>query len=90
MDATVQVRQRGTHTLPADLRKKYGVWPGDTYYIVDLEGVFVLTPLAPTVPQLAYEIEKMRLEADLSIDELLVGLREERERIYVERYEVSL
>ena len=89
MDATIQVRQHGALTLPADLRKKYGIRPGDTFHVVDLDGVFVLTPLAPMVPQLAHEIEKMRLEAGLSIDDLLAGLAEQRERIYVERYEVN-
>ena len=38
------------------------------------------------VPELAREIEKIRMEAGLSIDDLLVGLREQRERYYVEHY----
>lgn len=86
MDSAVQVRQRGTFTLPADLREKYGIRPGDTYRVVDLDGIFVLTPLVPMIPELAREIEKIRMEAGLSIDDLLVGLREQRERYYVERY----
>ena len=86
MDSTVQVRQRGTFTLPADLREKYGIRPGDTYRVVDLDGIFVLTPLVPMVPELAREIEKIRIEAGFSIDDLLVGLREQRERYYVEHY----
>ena len=86
MDSTVQVRQRGTFTLPADLREKYGIRPGDTYRVVDLDGIFVRTPLVPRGPELAREIEKIRMEAGLSIDDLLVGLREQRERYYVEHY----
>jgi len=86
MDSTVQVRQRGTFTLPADLREKYGIRPGDTYRVVDLDGIFVLTPLVPMVPELAREIEKIRMEAGLSIDDLLIGLREQRERYYAEHY----
>lgn len=86
MDSTVQMRQRGTFTFPADLREKYRIRPGDTYRVVDLDGIFVLTPLVPMVPELAREIEKIRIEAGLSIDELLVGLREQREQYYVERY----
>ena len=35
MEATVQVRQRGTLTLPSELREKYGIQPGDTFRIVD-------------------------------------------------------
>jgi bifunctional DNA-binding transcriptional regulator/antitoxin component of YhaV-PrlF toxin-antitoxin module len=83
--ATIQVRQRGTLTLPAQLRKKYGLQPGDTYRLVDLNGTMVLTSMVPMVPELAREIERMRLEACLSIEELLVSLREQRERYHVER-----
>jgi AbrB family looped-hinge helix DNA binding protein len=86
MEATVQVRQRGTLTLPAELREKYGIQPGDTFRLVDLDGTMVLTPMVPMVPELAREIERMRLEAGLSIDELLVSLREQRERYNVERH----
>ena len=86
MEATVQVRQRGTLTLPAELREKYGIRPGDTFRLVDLDGVFVLTPMVPMVPELAREIEKARLEAGLSVEELLNGLREQREQYYQETY----
>ena len=44
MEATVQVRQRGTLTLPAELHENYGIEPGDTFRLVDLDGIFVLTP----------------------------------------------
>ena len=86
MEATIQVRQRGTLTLPADLRDKYGIRPGDTFRLVDLDGIFVLTPMVPMVPELAREIERARLEAGLSIEELLQGLRERREEYYQEEY----
>lgn len=44
MEATVQVRQRGTLMLPAELHENYGIEPGDTFRLVDLDGIFVLTP----------------------------------------------
>jgi AbrB family looped-hinge helix DNA binding protein len=86
MEATVQVRQRGTITLPAELRDRYGIRPGDTFRLIDLDGIFVLTPMVPMVPELAREIERLRLEAGLSVEELLVTLREQRERYYQEHY----
>ena len=86
METTVQVRQRGTLTLPAELREKYGIKPGDTFRLVDLDGIFVLTPMVPMVPELAREIERLRQEAGLSVEELLTGLREQRERYHLERY----
>ena len=82
MDTTIQVRQRGTMTLPAELREKYGIREGDTFRLVDLDGIFVLTPMTPMVPELAREIERMRLEAGLSTAELLSALREQREKYH--------
>jgi AbrB family looped-hinge helix DNA binding protein len=83
-EATVQIRQRGTLTLPAELREKYGIQPGDTYRLVDLDGILILTPMVPMVPELAREIERMRQDAGLSVEELLVALREQREQYHIE------
>ena len=86
MDITVQVRQRGSLTLPADLRERYGIEPGDTFRLLDLDGIFVLTPMTPMVPELAREIERARVEAGLDTAELLKALREERARYVAEKY----
>ncbi len=51
-----------------------------------MDGVFVLTPMVPMIPELAREIEKARLEAGLSIEDLLQGLREQRQRYTQEKY----
>lgn len=75
---TIQVRQRGSLTLPITLREKYGIKTGDSFQLVDLDGIFVLTPMTPMVPELAREIEKFREEAGISTEELLHGLREQR------------
>lgn len=86
MDATIQVRQRGTLTLPAGLRERYGIKEGDTFRLVDLDGIFVLTRMVPLVPELAREIEEARLEAGLSMEEMLEGLREQRALYVAEKY----
>ncbi|MGD8904233.1 MAG: hypothetical protein PVH95_08900 [Anaerolineae bacterium] len=49
----------------------------------------MLTPMVTMVPELAREIERARNEAGLSIEELLVNLREQRERYYTDHYESS-
>jgi hypothetical protein len=68
------------------LRTKYNISAGDTFRLVDLDGIFILTPMAPIVPELAREIERARIEAGLTIEELLAGLRQQRERYYQEKY----
>lgn len=86
MELTLQVRERGVLTLPAELREKYGIRPGDILRLVDLDGLFVLTPMAPIVPELAYEIERLRREAGLTTEDVLQALREQRARYHAERY----
>lgn len=86
MEATIQVRKRGVLTLPSDLRDKYTIQEGDTFRLVDVDGIFVLTPMVPMVPELAREIERIRQEAGVSMEELLQGLRQERERYSQEKY----
>ena len=87
MDATIQVRDRGVLTLPADIREKYGIQPGDTFRLVDLDGIFVLTPMVPMVSELAREIERARIEAGFSTEEVLRTLRDQRERYHREQYD---
>jgi AbrB family looped-hinge helix DNA binding protein len=85
-DQAVQVRKRGVVTLPAELREKYDIQEGDTFRLVDLDGVFVLTRMVNLVPELAQEIERFRLEAGLTTKELLERLREQRERYHAEAH----
>jgi AbrB family looped-hinge helix DNA binding protein len=85
MVETVQIRQRGSLTLPASIRKRYNIQPGDSFRILDLDGILVFTPMVPMVPELAREIERARIEAGLSIDEMLSTLREQRERYSTEK-----
>jgi len=83
---TITLRQRGTLTLPAELRQKYRLEEGEPLTLVDLDGVFILAPKAPLVPKLVAEIERLREEAGLSVEDLLEGLDEQRRRLYEERY----
>ena len=86
MDLTIQVRERGVVTLPAELREKYNIENGKIFRLVDLDGIFVFVPMVPMVPELANEIERIRLEAGLSLDELMEDLRKQRERYYTEKH----
>ncbi len=80
MDATIQVRQRGAVTLPIEFRERYNIQPGDTFRMVDVDGILVLTPMVPMVPELAREIERARDEAGMTITDMLAALRKEREK----------
>jgi bifunctional DNA-binding transcriptional regulator/antitoxin component of YhaV-PrlF toxin-antitoxin module len=77
-NTTIQLRERGVFTLPSKIRAKYRLEKGDALTVVDLDGALVLTPKASVVPKLAAEIERLREEAGLSLDDLLAGLPRQR------------
>ena len=68
--ATVQIRQRGTLTLPAKLRAKYRIDDGDSLTVLDLEGSILLAPKLAVVPKLAAEIDRLRRAAGLQVEDL--------------------
>lgn len=69
--STVQIRQRGTVTLPAKLRAKYHLDDGDSLTVLDLDGTILLSPKIPIVPKLAAEIVRLRRAAGLGVEDLL-------------------
>ena len=68
---TVQIRRRGTLTLPARLRTKYRLDDGDSLTVLDLDGTILLSSKVPIVHKLAAEIERMRQNAGLTVNDLL-------------------
>lgn len=77
--AIVQLRQRGVLTLPRNVREKYRLAEGDPLTLIDLDGVLLLSPKLSVIPKLTAEIERLRREAGLSVDDLLAGLPRQRE-----------
>ena len=84
---TIQVRKKGTITLPVDLRAKYGVDEGAVFTLIDLgDGSFLLTPRISQVNRLGDRVAELLDAENVSLDDLLNTLDEERERYYQERY----
>jgi bifunctional DNA-binding transcriptional regulator/antitoxin component of YhaV-PrlF toxin-antitoxin module len=67
---TIKIRKRGVVTLPAKLLAKYGLRDGDPVTIVDLDGVFLITPRVLTVPRLARGLERSRRTRGLRLTDL--------------------
>lgn len=77
----MQIRARGTLTLPRGIRERYGLAEGDPLTLVDLDGALVISPKIGLVPKLAAEIEKLRQERGISVEDLRSGVAEERKRL---------
>jgi len=77
---TVQIGQRGVVTLPKELRQSYNLRPGDSLTIIDLGGVFALSPRRSEVDALADRITQALTAKGETLETMLQTLREERER----------
>lgn len=77
---TVQVSQRGLVTLPKPLREAYRIREGDLLTLLDLGGVFVLSPRRSEVDRLADRLRDSLVEEGESLEGMLQALREARER----------
>ena len=84
---TVQMRGKGTITFPAKLRSKYKLQDGEVFTIIDLgEGTFLLKPMVSQVNKLSNQIAKRLKEENVTLDDLLQTLDEERKIYYQENY----
>lgn len=83
----VQIRSKGTLTLPVELRRKYHLAEGDIITLIDLgDGAMLLTSAVTEVDRLGDRVAQILAEEDISINELLHILEEERERYYTDHY----
>ncbi|MEW6360440.1 MAG: AbrB/MazE/SpoVT family DNA-binding domain-containing protein [Planctomycetota bacterium] len=76
----LQLAQRGVITIPKALRESYGLKPGDTFTLLDLGGVFVLSPRRSQIDAMADKIAAQWAEDGQTLETMLRVLREERER----------
>ncbi len=76
----LQIGQRGVMTFPKSWREQYRIKPGDQFTLLDIGGVFILTPVRTQIDTLADQITQSLVEQGESLENMLVTLREEREQ----------
>lgn len=85
--STIQIRAKGSMTLPMEFRRKYGLSEGDVYTLLDLgDGVFVLSPGVSLVEKPGDRIAQIMAEEGVTLDEILEALDQEREEYYRDHY----
>jgi bifunctional DNA-binding transcriptional regulator/antitoxin component of YhaV-PrlF toxin-antitoxin module len=75
---SLQVAQRGLITLPQAVRKAHDIRPGQEMTLVDLDGVFVLSPRPSQIGPLADELARQLGARGQSLESMLQALREVR------------
>ena len=76
----LQMAKRGVITIPKSLRDAYGLESGDALTLIDLGGVFVLSPRRSEIDTMADKIADQWTEDGETLASMLQALREERDR----------
>lgn len=83
----IQLRRKGILTLPISLRRKYGLDENDVFTLEDLgNGSFLLIPQVSEVARLGNRVAEVMAEEEVSLEDVLEALDEERENYYREHY----
>ena len=77
----IWLARRGSVTLPKSLRDAYKLQPGDELTLLDLEGVFVLSPRRSEVDVLAERIASALLSEGETLEGMLGALRDCRKSV---------
>jgi bifunctional DNA-binding transcriptional regulator/antitoxin component of YhaV-PrlF toxin-antitoxin module len=84
---TIQIRKKGTFTLPSNFRQKYGVEEGEIYSYIDLgEGSLLLKRKVSQVDKLSRRAAQILKEDNVTLEEILETLDEEHRKVYNEKY----
>jgi len=79
-ETTVQMTDRGVITLPKKLRDTYRLRGGANLTLLDLGGIFVLSPRSSQIDVLADQVAEQWAADGQTLESMLQALREERER----------
>lgn len=87
---TIQLRRKGTMTLPQELRRRYQFGEGDRFTLTDLgQGSILLTPGVSETARLIDEAAAAVAEQGVSLEALLETLDEERVGYYRDHFASS-
>ena len=75
---TIQLDQGGVLVLPKSLREAYDLQPGDSFTLLDLGGVFVISPHHSEIDIIADQISKELHDKGESLESMMGSLRKER------------
>ena len=83
----IQLRRKGTITLPMRLRRKYDLDENDVFTLEDLgDGSFLLIPQASNLARLGDRVAQVMAEQEVDLEDMLDALDEERKTYYREHY----
>jgi len=83
---TTEIKSRGQLTIPKKIRVMGYLEEGQVVSIIPVGDAVIITPKKLELDEARREIRKLLMASGLSAEDLLTGLREEREKLYQETY----
>jgi AbrB family looped-hinge helix DNA binding protein len=81
-----EIKARGQLTIPKKIRDLSHLEEGQVVSIIPVGDSLVITPRRLELDEARREIKKILKASQLSPEDLLTGLKEEREELYKEKY----
>jgi len=83
---TAEIKSRGQLTIPKKIRVMSRLEEGQIVSIIPVGDSVIITPKRLELDEARREIKRILKEAGMTSEDLLVGLKEEREKLYQRTY----
>ncbi len=83
---TAEIKSRGQLTIPKKIREMSRLEEGQVVSIIPVGDSVIITPKKLELDEARKEIKKILKASSLSLEDLLLGLEEEREKVYRQTY----
>jgi antitoxin PrlF len=83
------VQEKGQITIPAEIRKKWGLKKGDLVAFIETEGGVLISPQEVIASQALDQIGQILKEKGLTLEELIESGREIRGELIEEEYDLE-
>jgi AbrB family looped-hinge helix DNA binding protein len=84
---TTEIKSRGQLTIPKKIRIRGHLEEGQVVSIIPVGDSVIITPRRLELEEARREISKILKASGLSVEDLMTGLQEEREKLYQEAYD---
>lgn len=84
--STTEIKSRGQVTIPKKIRVTSHLEEGQVVSIIPVGDSVIITPKRLELEEARREVKKILKASGLSLEDLLAGLEEEREKLYRETY----
>ncbi|MDY7033587.1 MAG: AbrB/MazE/SpoVT family DNA-binding domain-containing protein [Thermodesulfobacteriota bacterium] len=81
-----EMKSRGQLTIPKKIREMSHLEEGQSVSIIPVGEAIIITPKRLELDEVRRQIKKILKESGVSLEEVLTGLKEEREALYKETY----